>query len=76
LDLGRKESISFNRGCRVSSPTISEEDISANLFSGVVPLLFGGMYASFVCGTGAAIPRISYPKEVLYASVSFQKHPY
>lgn len=27
-------------------------------------------------GTGADIPRISYPKEVLYASVSFQKHPY
>lgn len=76
MDLGGKESISFNRACRVSSPTISEKVISANLFLRVVPLLFGGMCASVVCrNRGCHSKNHLLPKRSAICLCQFPKAP-
>lgn len=59
----------------MSSPTISEKVISANLFLRVVPLLFGGMCASFVCRNRGCHSKNLLPKRSAICLCQFPKAP-
>lgn len=78
--MGASSHISFCRQCRVNSPTSSGKVVSSTRFLGFV--ISSATQALVRCthalssATGTAIPRTSYPKEVLYASVIFQMHPF
>ena len=78
--MGASSHISFCRQCRVNSPTSSGKVVSSTRFLGFV--ISSATQALVKCthalssATGTAIPRTSYPKEVLYASVIFQMHPF